>query len=421
MIFLGRFAVYSGCRDCVWGAGRKARVRAPDLSLPSFYNIMPIGEQFMSNVRRNEVDIIRMAALIGICVVNVPFMALPVEHMFIPPEGSFDKFAAFFVECFLQLKFFILFSFLFGWGMAIQARSAESKGQSFSKRYFRRMAGLAILGVGHAILVFSGDILVLYALLGLILWMIRDLSPRQLMKFAAGMLPLSMAFLIIIAVFTDVALTDETISSGLIGGANLGGSFLEATQVRLVDWPITFLFLVFLQGPLALGAFATGLAAAKTDFFSESSQGLKLIRKYLPLLTVIALPTNILYALVMGGIVPKDNEILSLVGLLLIAIGAPALSLIYLYGLTVLSRAFKMPRLLVLAGQNSLSCYIIQGVFAGFLFGAYGLGLFDSFGQAGLIPISLTIALVAMVSVGIYANLFGRGPLEPILRKISGS
>jgi uncharacterized protein len=361
-----------------------------------------------------------MAALIGICVVNVPFMALPVESVFIPPDSFYDKSAAFLVECFLQLKFFILFSFIFGWGMAIQSRSAESKGQSFSKRYFRRMAGLAILGVVHAILVFSGDILLLYALLGLFLWLIRDFSPRQLIKFAAWMLPLSMIFITIIAVLIDAVMTDEAISYAAIGGASLGGSFLEGTKTRLVDWPVTLGFLVLLQGPLALGAFAGGLAAAKTDFFSENSDGLKLIQQRLPLLIIIALPSNILYAAVVGGIVPENYEILALLGFVLIAIGAPALSLIYLYLFIRLSRMIKMPHLLVLAGQNSLSSYVAQGVLAGFVFGAYGLGLFHSVGHAGLIPVSLIIALVAMVLVGVCAKTFGRGPLEPILRKISG-
>ena len=375
----------------------------------------------MSALRRtNEVDIIRMAALIGICVVNVPFMALPVESVFIPPDSFYDKSAAFLVECFLQLKFFILFSFIFGWGMAIQSRSAESKGQSFSKRYFRRMAGLAILGVVHAILVFSGDILLLYALLGLFLWLIRDFSPRQLIKFAAWMLPLSMIFITIIAVLIDAVMTDEAISYAEIGGASLGGSFLEGTKTRLVDWPVTLGFLVLLQGPLALGAFAGGLAAAKTDFFSENSDGLKLIQQRLPLLIIIALPSNILSAAVVGGIVPENYEILALFGFVFIAIGAPALSLIYLYLFIRLSRMIKMPHLLVLAGQNSLSSYVAQGVLAGFVFGAYGLGLFHSVGHAGLIPVSLIIALVAMVLVGVCAKTFGRGPLEPILRKISG-
>jgi uncharacterized protein len=376
----------------------------------------------MSGVRRtNEVDIIRMVALIGICVVNVPFMALPLESVFTPPDNFYDKSAAFLVECFFQLKFFILFSFVFGWGMAIQSRSAELKGHSFSTRYIRRLAGLAILGVAHALFVFSGDILFLYALLGSLLWLIRDFSPRKLIRFAAWMLPLSMVFLTTLAVLVDVIMTDETTPFVATGGASLGGSFIEATKVRFSDWPITFGLLVLLQGPLALGAFAVGLAAAKTDFFSENSSGLSLIRRRLPLLIIIALPLNILYAAVVGGIIPTTYEILSLLGFVLIAIGAPALSLIYLYLFIRLSRKIKIPNLLVLAGQNSLSSYVAQGVLAGFVFGAYGLGLFDDLNHMALIPASLIIALIAMFLVGGYAKIVGRGPLEPILRKISGS
>lgn len=138
--------------------------------LQEIMNKIPKKKSHNSTVgRSNEVDIIKMAAPIGICVVNVPFMALPAESVFMPPEGFYNRCAAFIVESFLQLKFLLLFSFIFGWGMAIQSKSAASKGQSFAKRYFRRMAGLAFLGVSHAILVFSADILLLYALLGMLL------------------------------------------------------------------------------------------------------------------------------------------------------------------------------------------------------------------------------------------------------------
>lgn len=376
----------------------------------------------MSTIRRsNEVDIIRVAALVGICVVNVPFMALPAEAVFIAPDGFHDKLAAFFVECFLQLKFFILFSFIFGWGMAVQAHSTKSKDQSFARRYFRRMVGLAALGVAHATLVFSGDILLLYAVLGSFLWLIKDYPPRQLMKIAAWMVPLSILFLTTLAVIIDAIMADEAASLAAPGGASLGGGFFEATQARIVDWPVTFGFLFFLQGPLAFGAFAAGLAAAKTDFFSENSYGFGLLEQRLPHLLIIALPLNALYAAVVGGIVPETYGILSLLGFVLVAIGAPALSLIYLYFFIQLSRMMKVPHLLVLAGQNSLSSYVAQGVLAGIVFGAYGFGLFNSLGHAALILLSLMIALVAMVYVGIHAKIFGRGPLEPILRKITGS
>ncbi|MBH8581658.1 DUF418 domain-containing protein [Bisbaumannia pacifica] len=376
----------------------------------------------MNRIRRShEVDVIRMAALIGICVVNVPFMALPIESAFVAPQGADERTAAFVVECFFQLKFFLLFSFVFGWGMAIQSTSARSKGQSFARRYFCRMLGLAILGVAHATLVFSGDILVLYAVLGSLLWWIKDHPPRTLLRVAAWMLPLSMLCLTVLAVVVEMMMAADGASFAAMGSASLGGGFVEATRARAMEWPATFAFLLLLQGPLAFGAFAAGLAAAKADFFAEGSRGFALLESRLPLLVGIALPLNVLYAAVIGGLLPESYEVISLLGMVLVAIGAPALSSIYLYLLVRLSRAIELPRLLVLAGQNSLSSYVAQGVIAGGVFGAYGLGWFDSIGQVGLIPLSLVIALVAMLSVGAFAAITGQGPLEPVLRRISGN
>lgn len=375
----------------------------------------------MNTIKRSqEVDFVRMIALIGICVVNIPFMALPVESVFIAPANLLDKLAGFFVEFLFQLKFFLLFSFVFGWGMAVQSQVANSKGQDFAKRYFRRMAGLAVLGIGHAILVFSGDILLLYAMLGALLWLIKDYRPKALMSIAALMLPLSMLLLTIVALYVDTILADDKFLSTVVGEVSLGGGFLEATQARAIDWPFTFVFLLFLQGPLVFGAFAVGLAAAKADFFSEESFGLNLLRRRLPILLFIAIPLNALYAAVVGGLVPETYEMVSLLGFVLIAIGAPSMSLIYLYYLIRFSRAIKVPDLLILAGRNSLSCYVAQGVLAGIFFGSYGLGLFNSLSLFTLIPLSLIISVIAMVLVGIFASIFGQGPLEPVLRRMSG-
>ena len=60
----------------------------------------------MSNQRSFEVDVIRMVALIGIGIVNVPFMAIPVTEMFSTPQSSWDQLATVFVEAFFLLKFF---------------------------------------------------------------------------------------------------------------------------------------------------------------------------------------------------------------------------------------------------------------------------------------------------------------------------
>lgn len=375
----------------------------------------------MNTIKRSkEVDIIRLFALIGICMVNIPFMALPTETAFIAPSAFLDKAAAFFIEFFFQLKFFILFSFIFGWGMAVQSQAAQAKGQAFATRYFRRMGGLAVLGVAHAIFVFSGDILLLYAVFGVLLWLIKDYPTKKLMKIAALMLPLSFLFLTVLAIAIDTAMASDNLLPTIVGRASLGGGFLEATQARFTDWPFTFVFLLLLQGPLVFSAFAMGLAAAKSDFFKEKSDGIKLLHRSMPILFIIALPLNALYAAVISGVVPETYELLTFLGFVLIAIGAPALSLIYLYGLIRFSRTINVPNVLILAGRNSLSCYVAQGVLAGFIFGSYGLGLFDTFNHAALIPISLLIALASIIFVGFFAKYFKHGPLEPFLRVISG-
>lgn len=372
--------------------------------------------------RSNEVDIIRMAALIGICVVNLPLMALPLETVYLPPPLMHDKFAAFFVEFFFQCKFFLLFSFVFGWGMAVQSQVAELSGQSFVRRYFRRMAGLALFGIAHAIWVFDGDILFLYALLGTLLWLIKDRSPMQLMKIAGVMVLLSIVCFAVVGVLIGNDLVDNAATAtapATPAVPNLGGGFLEATKVRMNDWPYTFLNMLVLQGPLAFGAFATGLAAAKTHFFAENSAGMQWIEQRVPHLLVIALALNLLYAATMSGIVPQTFKIISLLGFSLISIGAPVMSTLYIYGLVRLGRKISVPTPLLLAGRNSLSTYVAQGILAGLVFGAYGLGLFNTLGNLALLAVALLIAMIAMLCVGVWAAAFGRGPLEILLRKIS--
>lgn len=370
-------------------------------------------------LRTREVDIIRMAALVGICIVNIPFIALPLDAVFSVPNSTQDKLAVFVVEAFFQLKFFILFSFIFGWGIAIQQCSAKAKGQPFTQHHFRRMAALSLLGFAHATLVFSGDILLLYALLGCLLWLIKDFTIRQLMIVAGWMLPLSMLCLLVLGIMIDaVVMNSGTLSSAV--GVGLAGSFKDATQARIADWPATFAFLILLQGPLAFGAFAAGLAAAKANFFTANSAGYTWLRRRFSLLLFLALPANVFYAAVMGGFISESYVLLTLAGFVIVALAAPAMSLVYLFIFICIARAIKIPQLFVLAGQNTLSCYIIQGVIAGWFFGGYGLGLHARYGQATLLLIAVAIAVTAMLVVGTYAKRFGRGPLEPLLRRMSG-
>lgn len=304
--------------------------------------------------------------------------------------------------------------------MGIQMQSAVKRGDYFTPRYLRRMLGLVLIGLLHAILVFSGDILVLYGVLGALLWYLRNQSPNVLIKTALWMLPLSLLSFIIFSVSVEIAIVKNAAILDELT-VDIQSGFFDAAKTRFSIWPAMFLYVLFLQGALVFAAFAVGLAAAKTDFFTDNSSGLRWLKKYLPLLVTIAIPLNLLFGAVMAGFVPEHYEWLTLLGFLGIIVAAPMLSAVYLLLLVQFAKSVSMPELLILAGRNSLSCYVLQGVLAGFVFGAYGLGYFNTFGYAVLLPISISIALAAMVCVGFYAKCFGQGPLEPLLRFISFS
>jgi uncharacterized protein len=359
--------------------------------------------------RNTAVDLIRLLALIGICIVNVPFLGLPVEGTLSPPSNAPDRVAIFFVEALFQSKFFLLFSFLFGWGIHIQDAAARRSGVSFKGRYARRLATLAIMGCLHAVLVFTGDILLIYALLGLLIWPLQSLGPRALVRLACAMIPLAVLCLLSLALMLAEL-------PGPVDGPDLGGSFIEATRARLNDWPATLGFLFLFQGPLAFGAFATGLAAGKAQFFAPASVGRTLLRRAMPGLLLAGIPLNVLYAASMGGVIPPEQELLSLLGFVGIALGGPMLAAVYLHLMLVLNDNLRLPALLVAAGRNSLSVYVLQGVVAGFVFGGYGVGLFGRIDLARLVPVSLLIAVLAIFAVGLVTQRTGRGPLEAALR-----
>jgi uncharacterized protein len=363
--------------------------------------------------RNVEVDTIRTLALIGICVVNVPFLALPIEAQFVLPAGLANQVAVFVVEAFFQGKFFLLFSLIFGWGLHIQDLAATKAGVGFGARYARRLVGLALIGLAHALLVFTGDILVLYALLGVVIWPLRKLSPRSLMRFACSMVPLAATAMLLLAWSLDGPLP------AVAPGQGLGGSFAEATATRMKDWPETFLFVVLFNGPLALAAFATGIAAAKVDFFTLGNAHFESVSRKWRLLAALGLPLNVFYAASMSGLLPDSPGLTSVLGLVGLSVGAPLLSAVYLIGIIRFARRLQPSPTWLAAGRNSLTGYVLEGVIAGLVFGGHGLGLFGSLGQAMLVGVSVAIAGVAMMFEALWAKISPRGPLETVLRYIT--
>src|SRR5262245_43396838 len=84
-----------------------------------------------------------------------------------PPRGArFDDLTEFLVEFLVQGKFYCLFSFLFGVGFSVFVQRAAARGQDAVRLFKRRLTGLLLIGLMHACLIWYGDILTNYAVIG---------------------------------------------------------------------------------------------------------------------------------------------------------------------------------------------------------------------------------------------------------------
>ena len=127
-------------------------------------------------------DSLRGFAILGIFIANLASFSFYEPG---PHTGRFftrfDDQMFFLHTMFIEGKFYSIFSFLFGWGIALQL--ARSKSTSISSVPFvkRRLLIMALLGLAHLILLWIGDIVLFYALLGFVLLMVRNWKDRPLL------------------------------------------------------------------------------------------------------------------------------------------------------------------------------------------------------------------------------------------------
>lgn len=137
-------------------------------------------------------DALRGFALLGILVINIWYFSMPMGGGMYPPAfGDFTgaNYAAWLLShVFFELKFITLFTVMFGAGIVLFTESKERRGDPAIPLHYRRMGWLLLIGIGHAYLLWYGDILVAYAITGFIVVGARTWDPRRLITFGIVML-----------------------------------------------------------------------------------------------------------------------------------------------------------------------------------------------------------------------------------------
>ena len=197
-------------------------------------------------------DRLRGISLLGIVVVNAAFLGISVEGFTqASVEGTANLITALLVVALAEGKFYLLFSFLFGYSASFILRDGSAPDR---RRYLRRLLALFLFGVAHAVFFFVGDILITYSLLGLLLLAVSRTSDRVLRRWTVAAVTVSV---VLILSLTALAASFPEEGSGLEGleAAMATGSFTEVAFARLEALPVFLGIVFFLQGPMAFAAF----------------------------------------------------------------------------------------------------------------------------------------------------------------------
>ena len=154
--------------------------------------------------RIDSLDVLRGFALLGILLMNIVMFAMPFAAYFNPTAyGDFtggNYVVWLLCRIFADQKFMTIFSMLFGAGIIVFTTRAAERGDSPAGLHYRRAFWLMLIGLAHAYLVWTGDILVSYAWCALLVYPARKLSPVPLLVIGLVVLSIGSALSLMAAV-----------------------------------------------------------------------------------------------------------------------------------------------------------------------------------------------------------------------------
>ena len=365
-------------------------------------------------------DVLRGFALLGILVVNIQFMGLNSDQGARGEwtQGFANGAATFLIAALFAGKFYLLFSFLFGYSSNYVIRNDRSN----RARWVKRCIVLIAFGVLHFTFLWHGDIIFLYGLFGLLLTFFFFRADKTLKIWSRLVFSISTFFIVLIGVLAFVAeyLLEEDL--GVSAESSLdailqNGTYLESIPARIEVWLLSISSGIFLQGGLAFAAFLLGVRLARSNFLSspiDKTVNSRLIKKGL----VFGLPIQVIAAVVLlqneQGAAPSES--IYLISLCASFVAAPLLSMFYVGVIRKLVE--EKPNLVSWmkpAGRMSLTIYISQSVITSMIFGPWGFGLFQDLQTWQVMLLAFVIWLLLVYLAAIWLKRFNQGPLENLV------
>lgn len=396
--------------------------------------IKPTAAPAVTSERIEVLDGLRGFALFGILLVNIidwsgwGSASLPESQKVALAGPQWAFWFDFLRTMLIEGKFYTIFSFLFGLGFALQLARLERRGANGTAIYRRRLLVLLAIGITHLLFVWDGDILTLYAALGLTLPFFRRWPDARLLWTAVALL------LLPIIGYSLVAALDISPTLGLNDLGDrifiaLGGELSEDIGIawRQREDLVSYLAYALSGWPFRLGGFVEswripkvlammliGLWAGRRLIAGRLLADRALLKRVALAGFLVGIPANIGYAAI-GGL-SQDSFTAGLKATVLYAIGVVPLGLAYAATFALLWRSGSILGVFVAPGRMALTNYLTHSVLGVVIFYGIGFGLIAAVPPWTIYGIALGIFISQVILSRLWLAHFQQGPMEWLWR-----
>lgn len=381
--------------------------------------------------RHRTIDALRGFALFGILAVNIQSFVWGVSAPTLAPltenASTADAATVWWTAFLLEYKIYPIFCFCFGYGFAVMTAGWQESGMTTAAvktRLTRRLTFMFVLGLGHGILVWFGDILSRYALAALFL---RGRVTQRAEEFTGAIRKWLVITVILVLVSLMMSLlslfftSDDLIAEMQAGisadfSAYGAGSYVDTMMTRIRDYAWVMFSWLFVF-PQAVMIFLIGALVAKREWLKHAAMHRTFWWKVLIVSLIVGLPISWLQAnaalensLTVGAPAgPLEVLVLNL---------APTLAPTYIAAFALIAASpfgAKLLSLLEPAGKLALTNYLMQSVLMTIFLAGYGLAWGDR-GQWFILQLACAIFVAQLVLSHVYLRFRQQGPMEALWR-----
>ncbi|WP_444909542.1 DUF418 domain-containing protein [Microbulbifer sp. TRSA005] len=392
--------------------------------------------------RISQLDLLRGIAILGIPFMNMVSFSMPMAAYLNPKaylaDGPLNDLIFIFLHIFADQKFMGLFAMLFGAGIILLAEKRLNQQKSAAKIHYSRNFWLLVIGLLHAIYIWEGDILTVYALVAMVLYIFRGLRGSWLITLGT----LSLIGAVLVSNYTGVVL------SGLSGEAKYivsdifapdtaqiqrevaayTGGFWELVNHRfaaedsdadmeanivMLFFSLSFILKIAAMILIGMGLYKVGILRGEAS--PETYKKMAVVATPIGLiLTVLGLVWN--YS--------NDWEInhyflygdaFNLVGATSTSIGYVGLACLWYQSNTHLWIKNKIQQV----GRMAFTNYLAQSLIGVFIFYGFGMGLYGALTRVEVVGVCIGLVLFQLAYSDLWLKVFRMGPLEWFWRALT--